>query len=334
MSHLGYAPFAHEFAAPRARVAANDEAAGMCRQGRRLLVGDEVAPDPSQGLALVQGAAERGDAEAYNLLATLTAAGAWTEQSWPRALDLLLRAAELGSADAQEQLKILAPAAGGEDRPSWREMRERVDLERFVLPPAPRQISDHPRIWRADGFATPAQCDRLIARAQGRLQPAKMYNRARGTVQFDAIRTNSEFLFDITCSGVVLVLMRIRIGLLVSLPPPHMEPPQILHYAPGQELRAHFDFLTENRTGYGRDGTYRGDRLVTFLLYLNDDYEGGETEFLKIGLRHKGRKGDAIFFANLKDGAPDPMSLHRGNPPTRGEKWLFSQWIHDRPFTA
>lgn len=319
------------FSAPQSRDASKGSGIAMLRLGRRLLVGDGLAADPQEGIALVEAAAECGEAEAFNLLATLTAAGAWTAQSWPRALDLLAHAAELGSSDAREQLAILAPAGPGAD---WRALRDSIDLESFVAPPEPRQICDRPRIWRADGFATPAQCDRLIARARGKLNPAKMYNRARGTVQFEAMRTNSEFLFDITQSGLVLVLMRIKIGLLVSLPPPHMEPPQILHYAPGQELRAHFDFLRGDRQSYGQDGRYGGDRLVTFLLYLNDDYEGGETEFLKTGLRHRGRKGDALFFANLRDGKPDPMSLHCGSPVARGEKWLFSQWIHDRPFTA
>lgn len=304
---------------PSGRRAA-DDAGALLERGRRLLIGGGIAADPGEGVALVQAAAERGEAEALELLATLTAAGAWLPQSWPRALELLQQAAELGSPGAREQLALLAPRGGA------------IDLESFVRPPAPRQICDSPRVWRVDGFATPAECDHLMARGRGNLRPAKMYNRARGTVQFEAMRTNSEFVFDITRSGVLLVLLRIRIGLLVSLPPPHMEPPQILHYAPGQELRAHFDFI--GGEGQSLNGDYRGDRLVTFLLYLNDGYEGGETDFLKAGIRHKGAKGDALFFANLKDGRPDRMSLHRGSPPTRGEKWLFSQWIHDRPFTG
>jgi len=323
------------FSTPQSRDAAKDSRVAMLRLGRRLLVGDGLAANPQEGIALVEAAADSGEAEACNLLATLTAAGAWTAQSWPRALDLLVQAAGLGSSDARAQLAILAPGfAPARSSADWRALRDSIDLESFVVPPQPRQISEQPRVWRAEGFATPAQCDRLIARARDKLKPAKMYNLARGTVQFEAMRTNSEFLFDITQSGVVLVLMRVKIGLLVSLPPPHMEPPQILHYAPGQELRAHFDFLRGDRQSYGRDGGYSGDRLVTFLLYLNDDYEGGETEFLKTDLRYKGRRGDALFFANLKDGRPDPMSLHRGSPVMNGEKWLFSQWIHDRPFTA
>jgi predicted 2-oxoglutarate/Fe(II)-dependent dioxygenase YbiX len=301
--------------------------------GRRLLIGDDVEADPGQGMAMIAEAANRGESDACNLLATLTAAGAWTEQSWPRALDLLQQAAEGGSSDAREQLILLATKS---NTSSWGELRESIDLERFVTPQPPQQICDAPRVWRADGFATPAQCDKLIALAQGKLAPAKMYDRKRQTLQFDAIRNNSEFLFDITHANVMMVLMRIRIGLLVSLPVPHMEPPQILHYAPGQELRAHYDFLRDSGQagGYGRDGNYKGDRVVTFLIYLNDGYEGGETEFVKAGLRYKGRKGDALFFTNMRDGKPDPTSLHCGTPVTQGEKWLFSQWIHDRPFAA
>jgi len=311
----------------------------MLRLGRRLLFGDGLDADPGAGVDLIERATEQGDAEACAQLATLTAAGAWTIQSWPRTLDLLERAATLGSADAREQLILLA-SDRGDDRPftqgptMWRILRERIDLERYVIPPQPEQICSSPRVWRADRFASAALCERLIACARGKLRPARMYNRQRGTLEFMAIRTNSEFHVDITQSDVMLVLLRIKIGLLVSLPPPHMEPPQILHYAPGQELKAHFDFLAGNGTDFGRNGKHGSDRVVTFLLYLNEDYDGGETEFPKADLRYKGRKGDAIFFANLKSGEPDPMSLHCGRPVARGEKWLFSQWVHDGPFTA
>ena len=32
--------------------------------------------------------------------------------------------------------------------------------------------------------------------------------------------------------------------------------------------------------------------------------------------------------------APDYESLHAGLAPTRGEKWLFSQWIRSKPVNA
>ena len=74
-------------------------------------------------------------------------------------------------------------------------------------------------------------------------------------------------------------------------------------------------------------------RLVDLLLSAAD--EGGELEFPHVGLRHRGRTGDAVFFANVDAaGRPDRASLHAAKPINAGEKFIFSQWIHDRPFTA
>ena len=70
---------------------------------------------------------------------------------------------------------------------------------------------------------------------------------------------------------------------------------------------------------------------MTFLLYLNEGYKGGETAFPQLGWQYKGRTGDALFFYNATpDGAPDRRTLHAGTPTTRGEKYLFSQWIRFR----
>jgi prolyl 4-hydroxylase len=70
---------------------------------------------------------------------------------------------------------------------------------------------------------------------------------------------------------------------------------------------------------------------TTALVYLNDDYEGGETCFIKTGLTVKGRKGDALLFRNATpDRALDPMTEHAGLPVTRGVKLLASRWIRER----
>ena len=92
--------------------------------------------------------------------------------------------------------------------------------------------------------------------------------------------------------------------------------------------------LRDRKHPYGRDGTYQDDRLATFLMYLNDDYEGGDLDFVKVGFSYKGKTGDGLFFASMREGKPDPQSLHGARPVTKGEKYIFSQWIHDRPFKA
>ena len=69
------------------------------------------------------------------------------------------------------------------------------------------------------------------------------------------------------------------------------------------------------------------------LVWLNEGYEGGETQFPTPGLKLKGRPGDAILFRNIgPDGRQDPASGHAGLPVTAGEKLIASRWIRTRPF--
>ena len=83
--------------------------------------------------------------------------------------------------------------------------------------------------------------------------------------------------------------------------------------------------------GEGVEGLQVGQRVATVLVYLNEDYEGGETDFPELGLRHRGAKGDALaFFSVDAAGAPDPRTRHAGRPPASGEKWVLSQFIRDR----
>jgi len=316
------------------------DVSAMRELGSRLLVGRDAPFEPREGLALIERAIERDDPGATSLLATLKGAGAWTQQSWPDALRLLRRAAELGSHDAQAQLIMLASdvetaaavRSGQASDDTWGRLQESINLERWVVPPMPEAVSEAPRMWTVPGFATPEICRWLIGRSQGRLRQAQMFDGQRS--RFLATRTCRDFSFTIFDGGVLLVLLRIRMSLAMSLPVPHMEPPQIFHYAVGQEIKAHYDSIYDGEHGYGQAGSYRGDRLATLLLYLNDEYEGGDLEFPHTGFRHRGRTGDAVFFASLRDGKRDRLSLHAARPVTAGEKYILSQWIHDRPFAA
>ncbi len=310
---------------------------------KRLLVGRDAPFAPEEGVALIEALAAIDDADALCTLATLRGAGGWTRQSWPEALELLQRASEFGSTDAQTQLLLLAQDGGlaarvrsGENRDAgrWKGLRQSIDLESWVAPQPPVQVCQSPRVWAAENFASPELCAWLVARAGDRFKPALMRDVTTGVAQPLDSRTCSDFVFNIIDGGVVMLLLRIRISTLTSIPVPHMEPPQIFHYSIGEEIKPHHDFLFDGQRGYGAEGSYMGDRLATFLMYLNDGYEGGDLEFPHAGYRYRGRTGDGIFFASQRDGKPDRTSLHAALPVTRGEKFILSQWIHDRPFGA
>lgn len=188
--------------------------------------------------------------------------------------------------------------------------------------------SASPRIAMVEGFASPEICDWLIHRARPRLSPAKVYDHDTGGARSEGVRTNSECHFSTDESDLLLLFLRARMERVTELPMRAMEATAILHYLPGQEFLPHFDFLDTALPGYAKDVAERGQRVLTFLLCLNDGYEGGETEFPVLGKRWKGHRGSALFFWNVDpDGVPDRRTAHAGLPPIRGEKWLLSQWI-------
>lgn len=296
----------------------------MTALAKRLLVG---SPATSQeALPLLDSAAALGDPDAFLLQATLAAAGAWRPQSWDEALDLLALAAERGSASGREQLRLLAgDAADGDDFPS---LRNRVEIAPWLQAPPRTPVCDSPRIRVAERFVSKDVCAWLIGRAKDKLAAAKIFAGSDGAAAVSASRSNSAFFIDIVQSDVVICLLRARISAFVALPTACFESPQVLHYAVGQEFRPHFDFLRRESAG---SEAARSERIMTVLVYLNADYEGGETDFPRAGFRWKGGPGDAMAFANVDPaGVPDPLTLHAGLPPRRGEKWLFSQWIRDR----
>jgi prolyl 4-hydroxylase len=281
-----------------------------------------------EGATLIEAAFEAGDGEAAAVLATLEAMGAGRPQSWPRALEFLEIAALRGSERARAQLRTLARS----DSTDWTGLRAGLDMAALAAPPVRRPVSERPRIRVIPGFATAGECDWVVAAAQGKLRPAQVWDPGTGRGRDDPNRTNRALELGLAEMDVVLQLLRTRIAAASNLPLPVFEPAQIMQYRPGEEFRPHHDFLDPGQPGHASELTRFGQRIATFLIYLNDDFEGGETVFPKAGFSHRGRKGDALLFANVDSAsrAPDPLTLHAGLPPTRGEKWIFSQWIRDR----
>lgn len=74
-----------------------------------------------------------------------------------------------------------------------------------------------------------------------------------------------------------------------------------------------------------------GQRVGTFLIYLNDVAEGGETVFPKVGLSIVPKKGSAIYFHYANEqGQLDRLSVHSSLPVKKGEKWAAAKWIRER----
>lgn len=307
------------------------DVACMSLLGAMLLSGRGARPDPQTGGRLIIDAAGRGGAYACALASNLAAAGFFGGiADWTRALDYLQTSAELGYAPAQAQLQVLARQTGQAPAPPAR-LRSQIDLNAWRASPPARALSADPAIVVTESFIAPDVCDWLISRAREHLAPAMVFEVGTLRTVHSQIRTNSSAAFDLVHIDLVVLLICERISAACARPVTAMEAPQVLHYAVGQEFRPHDDFLYPELPDQAADIAAHGQRALTLLVYLNDDFEGGETDFPLLGLRFRGRKGDALMFSNvLADGAPDRRMRHAGLAPTAGEKWLLSQWIRER----
>lgn len=304
-------------------------AAELATLGGRLLIGRNAPVDPARGIDLLQRALEGGDGEAGALLAVLHGAGAWVPQSWDKALDLLEFGARLGSTRARGQLRLLAGARKTDD--DWASLRRAIDLAPWLTTPNRRVAWESPRVRMSESFVPPGVGEWIITQVRGRMRPALMYHGDVKQEVVDPHRSCSDFEYDLLDSDLILTLVRNRIAAVTGLPVAAMEPPRVFHYAVGQDIKAHYDRLNDGIGDYAGSG-YKGDRIATFLLYLNDDFDGGELEFPLVGQRFKGKTGDALYFAHVDQaGKRERLSLHAGLPIRRGEKYVLSQWIHDRP---
>ena len=98
---------------------------------------------------------------------------------------------------------------------------------------------------------------------------------------------------------------------------------QVLRYKSGGFYKPHYDAHKEKNM-----------RVHTFILAINDEYEGGETAFPNLGLEYKLKRGDMLFFDNLNNyGFIPSKALHGGKPVKSGEKWICNLWVRKYPYS-
>jgi len=66
-------------------------------------------------------------------------------------------------------------------------------------------------------------------------------------------------------------------------------------------------------------------RVLSVLLYLNDDYEGGEIEFRHSDIKFKPKAGSVLFFPS------NFLYVHEVYPVTKGLRYALPNWYHNIP---
>lgn len=314
----------------------------MTALGKRKLAEASAAGLPTfeESVGLLHAAGEKGCGEADCLNAVVSRIFAPAQQDWSPALAYLQRSAERGWPAAREQLCFLsadrelaeAARSGRCDNTVWEKLRNTIDIPVLLASPPATVVSRAPRVMVIRGFANRAECEWMVERSRERIRPSLSWDLQTGAMTVEPCRTNGVTYFDFVDADLVIMLLRARIALATGLANPRLELTNVLHYAVGQTFISHVDWFDPAKAAGAAEIRANGQRIGTFLIYLNDDFEGAETAFPRVGWAYKGATGDALFFMNVDEaGNGDPLTQHIGLPPVSGEKWLLSQWIRGTP---
>jgi hypothetical protein len=148
----------------------------------------------------------------------------------------------------------------------------------------------HPQIFLIEDFLTEAECEEYITMTENKVFEEAKINLQGQQLMNKGVRNNDRLMiFDKNLAETLFEKAS------QFLPPMHdgytlqdfNEMFRIYKYAPGQRFKMH------------RDGSYiRNENeksFYTFLIYLNDDFEGGETEFENL-FTVAPKKGSALIF--------------------------------------
>lgn len=272
-----------------------------------LLAGQPFGRDLQQSRSWFARAARSGDDRALDSWIAFTANGTGGERDWTAALALLEQHADR-IPDYARQLDLL----------------DAMKLDTGGNPQA-QSVSEPFTEWsgaqRFPGFLSAQECRYLIDSAEAAFRPSMVIDNRTGQFTPDPIRRSDVAPFPLADERPVIHAINRRIAHASGTGIAQGEPLQILRYAVGQEYRQHHDAIPNADN----------QRILTFLIYLNEDFEGGETAFPKVGLQFRGKSGDALMFSNVVDGQPDPLAIHIGMPVTGGTKFLASRWLREAP---
>lgn len=191
-------------------------------------------------------------------------------------------------------------------------------------------INDKPFVSYFHNVFTDEECN-TIMNLCGEFYPSMNYNADSKKAEVDKIRTSTtyydrEYKFGLYQKKIYSVL-KDKFNFVKDFDISHFEPLSILKYGVGQQYREHKDYFNNLNSK-----STENDRFATAILYLNDDFEGGETFFKYLKINIKPEKGSLLFFDYKYNDELNMLTRHQGLPVYTGKKYIATQWIRYKPY--
>jgi len=189
-------------------------------------------------------------------------------------------------------------------------------------------------ILEIEDVLTKAECNELIdISLKHGLEDSEVWN-PDGSVSIDEDHRISSQLWldnDIPLVNKIMKLSEKYSGFSTNT----QESLQVVKYDIGGKFDSHYDACVSGKDSVNCKNMNgeSGQRRTTFMIYLNDDYEGGETEFYFLNKKIKPKTGKAILFKNTDEYDNVILqSYHSGNPVINGNKWICTVWSHQNKY--
>jgi prolyl 4-hydroxylase len=177
-----------------------------------------------------------------------------------------------------------------------------------------------------DSFLTKEECLELIDMGTKQMQQASTLGE-----RIDGYRTaDNSWIYESTPTTEKIIKF---IEKESGLPAENQENIHIVKYEIGGEYKPHHDYFHPNTDYYETSMGESGNRPFSFLIYLNHDYTGGETEFPDKKIKVTPREGRVLIWRNMnEDGTLDSESYHAGLPVKTQTKYIAIVWVRENKF--
>ena len=186
---------------------------------------------------------------------------------------------------------------------------------------------DRPSILK--NFLTEQQCNQIINYSRNKLFDSEVIGG-----KYKNIRNSQQYWIPKN-SSLVKPLFE-KISRMYNIPFENAEDLQVVRYLPNQFYKEHHDSCCDDNDKCQEFVGKGGQRIITVLIYLNNNFTEGNTYFKNLDLKIKPPTGNAIVFYPLAKNSKKchPLALHAGLPVSSGEKWVANLWFRERAFKS
>jgi prolyl 4-hydroxylase len=180
------------------------------------------------------------------------------------------------------------------------------------------------------GFLSKRECEALIGMIEANNVRSSVVIGGTDISGISETRTSSTSNFDSANTNVKFLHQKIADNLKLDIK--KGEGLQGQKYEVGQFFKEHHDYFVG--ASYDKHCLSSGNRTFTFMIYLNDDFEGGGTYFPRLKKTIKPEQGKAVIWQNTINGVAQTNTMHEGTTITKGVKYIITSWWRENDWNG